>query len=87
MKKLTYILVAAIAFTAYSCGDMSNNTNENNHQNADSIGVPSNDPGNPDATGAPIKNVYDTDSMTSTSGPDNATPKSESMDSTRSLQP
>jgi len=75
-----------MAVTVASCGNMSNNTNENNHQYLDSSGMNA-DNGNPQNSTAPMRNSYDTDSMTSTSGPDNASPKSNAADSTASINP
>jgi hypothetical protein len=87
MKALTLstLLVALISFS--SCGDMSNNTNEDNTHYTDSSGMNPDNAGNPNASTAPMRNEYVTDSTTSTSGPDNAAPKSTATDSTVSTQP
>jgi hypothetical protein len=87
MKGVKIMLLLACAVTFGACGDMSNNSNEEHSQYTDSSGVNADDMGNPNATTAPVRNTYDTDSMTSTSGPDNAAPKSSSLDSTVSTQP
>jgi hypothetical protein len=78
-------LLALISFT--SCGDMSNNTNEDNTHYTDSSGMNPDNAGNPHASDAPMRNEYVTDSTTSTSGPDNAAPKSSATDSSVSTQP
>jgi len=85
MKKI-YSLTAVALLAMTSCGNMSNNTNEDNTHYTDSSGVNPDEKGNPDASTAPMRNSYDTDSATSTSGPDNATPKSSAMDSTQSTR-
>lgn len=87
MKGLKIMLIVCFASFITACGDMSNNTNEDHSQYTDSAGMNPDDMGNPNATTAPMRNSYDTDSATSTSGPDNAAPKSSAYDSTVSTQP
>ena len=87
MKPVKIMLPLVLALSLGACGDMSNNTNEDHSQYIDSSGVNADTSGNPNSTDAPMRNTYDTDSMTSTSGPDNAAPKSSSLDSTVSTQP
>ena len=87
MKPVKIMLTLVLALSLGACGDMGNNTNEDHSQYIDSSGVNADNSGNPNSTDAPMRNTYDTDSMTSTSGPVNAAPKSSSLDSTVSTQP
>jgi hypothetical protein len=87
MRGVQITLAVATLLIWSACGDKSNNSNEDHSQYTDSSGVNAENSGNPDASTAPMRNTYDTDSMTSTSGPDNAAPKSSSLDSTVSTQP
>ncbi|RYZ49787.1 MAG: hypothetical protein EOP49_15455 [Sphingobacteriales bacterium] len=87
MKNIKLFALVLLMAAFQSCGDMSNNTNENNHQYTDSSGMNADGTGNPDAAGAPMRNAYDTDSNSYTNGPDNAAPKSSAMDSTKSMNP
>jgi hypothetical protein len=86
MKALTIgtALFTSVFFTA--CGDMSNNTNEDNTHYSDSSGINADKAGNPKNSTAPMRDDYVTDSSTSTSGPDNAAPKSTATDSSVSTQ-
>jgi len=87
MKTIKIALLFASLGLLAACGDMANNVNEDHSHYTDSSGVNPDDAGNPNASDAPMRNAYDTDSTTNTSGPDNAAPKSTSQDSTVSTQP
>lgn len=87
MKAIKSLLCLLIIGLCSACGDMSNNTNEDNTNYTDSAGINPDNAGQPNASSAPMRNTYDTDSTTSTSGPDNAAPKSTSMDSSTSTEP
>ena len=82
MKTVTTIMFAVFFSLLAACGDMSNNTNEDHSHEIDSSGMNTEDAGNPNASNAPLRNVYDTDTMNNTVGPDNAAPKSSATDST-----
>lgn len=87
MKTLSSAVFLFLAVVFASCGDMSNNTNEQHTNYTDSSGMNTENSGNPNAQGASMRNVYDTDSATNTSGPDNAAPKSSATDSAQSTSP
>ena len=78
------LLLAFSAAIFTSCGDMSNNTNEDNTHNEESPIDEMNPVGSPNTTTAPQRDSYATDTTNNTAGPDNASPKSSAMDSTPS---
>jgi len=84
MKLLTLSLSLSFISLLTACGNMSNNTNEDHTHYTDSSGMNADDANNPNASDAPMRNVYDTDSTTNTSGPDNAAPKASSGDTIQS---
>lgn len=84
MKVFIVCLSISLISLLTACGNMSNNTNEDHTHYTDSSGMNAEDANNPNASDAPMRNVYDTDSMSNTSGPDNAAPKASSEDTTRS---
>lgn len=85
MKTAKWIISCALILMVGACGNMSNNTNEDHANYTDSSGMNADNAGHPDA-GASMRDVYQTDSTTSTSGPDNAAPMSSATDSTQGMQ-
>ena len=79
--------LALLALLTQSCGSMDNNNNEDHSQYTDSAGVNPDQAGAPDGSTAPMRNVYDTDSATATSGPDNAAPMQSNTDSSAANRP
>ncbi len=79
MKK-SRILILAGTLLLGACGDMSHNVNEDESNYVDSAGMNPDDMGNPKATHAPIRDVYNTDTSSATVGPDNAPPHEPGAD-------
>jgi hypothetical protein len=84
MKTIAIILFSTAILGFAACG---NGTNVEQTHYIDSSGMnPDETNGAPNTSATPIRNSYATDTANSTNGPDNAVPKSSSMDSTNSLQ-
>lgn len=83
MKHTAIAAAFLLSVVGSSCGDMSNNTNEN-HSVADSTGTDYPEPENPNTSNAPLRDTFSTDIMSPTAGPDNAAPKSSATDTTPS---
>ncbi|HTM65991.1 MAG TPA: hypothetical protein VL093_06715 [Flavipsychrobacter sp.] len=83
MKTIAVILFSAAILGFAACG---NGTNDEHTHYIDSSGMnPDENTGTPNTSTTPIRDSYATDTANSTNGPDNAVPKSSSMDSANSL--
>jgi hypothetical protein len=83
--KTIYKVLFCVAIAGFSaCG---NKYNDQHTHYIDSSGMNGDEnTGAPNTSTAPTRNVYPTDTESSTNGPDNAVPKSSAMDSTTSIQ-